>query len=346
MAPVTADAGGARRKSVPSVGAHFHGLRGYEDHDERRRALTRLAAGGLEWIRVDLPWRRLQRSGPDRFNGKLMARTEKIVRMARARGIKVLGTFYGSPSWARPDGLEVGPPANVDDYGRAIRRMAHRFRGRISAWEIWNEPNHPDYWDGSVGDYAELLEAAYPKVKAGDPNAKVVSGGTSFNDYHYVRQLYEAGAKGSFDVLATNAYLAPADAPPEKADDGNVWTIKAVRRVRAVQRDFADRRTKIWFTEFGWSSHENDGTEENWQKGVTLSQQADYARRALRLIACRFRYVKRAFWYTDRNHDLAPGADKGEIQRGNYGLLTYGLNPKPVHRTLDRVIERGRVRCG
>jgi hypothetical protein len=93
-------------------------------------------------------------------------------------------------------------------------------------------------------------------------------------------------------------------------------------------RSFGDGDKPIWFTEFGWSSHRNDGGEENWELGVSLRRQARYAVRAFRYVAGQFPYVPVMIWYNERNRTT------GAPQLDNYGLLERDLTPKPVYRAL------------
>ena len=47
----------------------------------------------------------------------------------------------------------------------------------IRAWEVWNEPDLPQFWSGSREAYARLLKVAAIVIKTVDPEAKVIFGG-------------------------------------------------------------------------------------------------------------------------------------------------------------------------
>ena len=106
-------------------------------------------------------------------------------------------------------------PQNPADYADFVRYVAGRYAGRVSAWEVWNEENTQRFWSTgpSPSSYVPLLQAAYPAVKQADPNALVVFGGVSQNDYAFIEGAYAAGAKGYFDVMAVHPYPGPN--PPE-----------------------------------------------------------------------------------------------------------------------------------
>lgn len=80
-----------------------------------------------------------------------------------------------------------------------------RYRGRVYAWEIWNEPNLKKNWKplGSrplaVNDsqlefinlqgawqYTNLVKASYSKIKSVDSNAVVLAGAIAAGDVDYV----------------------------------------------------------------------------------------------------------------------------------------------------------------
>jgi hypothetical protein len=195
----------------------------------------------------------------------------------------------------------------------------------VAAWGVYNSVNLHG-WDPVT--YANLLRVAYPAIKDADPTTLVVAGNLATNDAAWVAGLYAAGARGSFDVLATHPYQGPRDLAPEAPDIGVRWRMSHVGAVRRVMVDSGDASTPIWFTEFGWSSHPNDGREPPTERGVTLAEQADYAVRAYVYVGREFPYVTNMFWYNERNKAV------GDVQEENYGLLDRDLSPKPVYDAL------------
>jgi hypothetical protein len=65
------------------------------------------------------------------------------------------------PAWARVDGADNGPPDNYNDYGDFLYEMASRYRGRIRAYEIWNEPNLAREWGGQPPDARQYVERQF-----------------------------------------------------------------------------------------------------------------------------------------------------------------------------------------
>lgn len=311
-----------------AVGAQYHGLWSGWTDAERAGVLDRLAAAGVTWVRMDVGWSAMEEEGSGRTSAWYLDRTSRWVDAARARGLRVLVTLWSTPEWANGGrGVEV-PPTDPAEYARVAGELARRFRGRVAAWEVWNEPNSDDFFAGDAATYVGLLRRAHPAIKAADPAATVVLGGPSYNDTAWLAAAYAAGAEGSFDVMATHPYLGRADAPPETPDDGTVRTLAHVAAVRELMVANGDAARPIWFTELGWSSHANDASTPAWARGVTPERQADYLVRTLELVAARHPYVTHVFWYAARDR-----TDAG-THENNFGLLTCALDEKPAYRAL------------
>lgn len=93
------------------------------------------------------------------------------------------------PSWARPQGSGIHhPPSSNTQFGTFCGKVATWAKANHPGWrqkyEIWNEPNNPNFWDGPVGTagpvkYAGMMQAAYKAIKDVDGTALVATGGTA-----------------------------------------------------------------------------------------------------------------------------------------------------------------------
>lgn len=309
----------------PGFGAQFHGMWSSYDDTQRALVLDNLRAAGATSVRIDVAWSMLQPRSRDHYSSWGTAFVDRVVTMANDRGLKPLVMLWMTPDWANGGAGPRVLPTDPQDYADVARWAAERWRGKVAAWEVWNEPNLDDFMVGSdPAAYARLLRAAYPAFHAGDPDTTVVMAGVAYNDDKWLARAYAAGVKGYFDVLATHPYQAVADLEPEAPDDGTIWRLRHAPAVHDLMAANGDGHKKIWFTEFGWSSHENPPDVSNWQRGVTEAQQADYLVRALQLIAAEMPYVERVFWYAERDRT------DSHIQNNNYGLMRVDLSPKPV----------------
>lgn len=311
------------------IGVNWHaGWHGYSDADNRA-IVDKMAAAGLTWARIDLGWATVFPDGPDPTGRWYIDKIDRAVNHANASGMKLLGIWYSTPNWANGGKGPSFPPTDVSAYARSARWAAGHWRGRIHAWEVWNEPDPAQpFWRGSQDQYVALLKAGYPAFRRGDPNTTVVLGAPSSNDDAWIEGIYARGGKDFFDVLATHPYQGRGDAPPGHPDDGHRWWFTHLPAVREVMRRHGDEAKRIWFTEFGWSSHPNTGREPNWMRGVSLQQQADYTVRAIRLVQRSYPYVTNMLVYNDRNRT------SGNLHIDNYGILYHDLSEKPLYRSL------------
>ncbi len=311
----------------PAVGAHFHCTwTSYTDAD-RTAILDKLAATGLTWVRIDMGWGSFQEQGRGLLSEWYVSLADKCVDMARARGLNVLVVLGWTPPWANGGNDANVPPLDVTDYAWIARWASEHFRGRVAAWEVWNEPNQQVFWNGTQAQYVDLLKAAYPAFKAGDPSCVVVLGSPNSNNDAWIGGIYAAGAKSSFDVVSTHPYQGLANAAPDYYPAPDRWWLMHYPAVKAVMDQYGDSSKPVWFTEFGWSSHANTGSEPSWALGVTEQQQGDFTVDALKIMAG-WPNVKVAFLYNERN------TGSGNVHEDNFGILRADLSEKPLYGAL------------
>jgi hypothetical protein len=284
----------------------------------------------VRWVRIDVAWDGIEHPLKGSRDPWYIGMVDYCVDQARQRGLNVLITLWLTPGWANGGQSNNVPPTNPQDYADFAQWAASHWRGRVAAWEVWNEPDPSQtFWLGTTPQYVSLLQAAYPRFKAGDPSAQVVLGGPASNDDGWIGQVYALGGKDSFDVLATHPYQGMADYPPEYPDDGHRWWFTHLPAVRNVMAAYGDTAKPIWFTEFGWSAHANWPGVPNWQRGVTAEQQGDYFVRAIQYTTAHYPYVPVMFWYKER---ARPGGSS--VHEEGYALLNDDLTERPVYTRL------------
>lgn len=314
--------------SLPAFGAQFHAT--WSDYTDAQRALVldRLQAAGAKWVRIDVGWRTIEPDTSGGIASWYLRLVDYSVDQARSRGINVILTVLDTPAWASGTTDKTVPPRNPADYGRIMGWLATHFKGRVGAYEVWNEADSTGFFSGTPAQYVAMMKSAYASVKAADSAALVVGGATVYNNDAFLSSVYAAGGKGSFDVWSTHPYMGKADSPPETPDDGHVWIMDHVKAVRALMVANGDSNKPIWFTEFGWSSHATAPGADPWKLGVTDAQQADYLVRTMKFVQSKHPYVTVVIWYNERNKAT------GDLQEDNYGLMTRDFQPKPVYNSI------------
>lgn len=289
------------------------------------------------------------------------------VRNAAARGLSILLLVAVAPDWAE-DGT---PPRkatpgswspNAYAFGQFMHALAARYSGSfdpgtgdgalplVGAFQIWNEPNLPIYlapqWRrNGKGEYRpvapelyrDLLNAAYPQIKAASPRALVVEAGTApYGDpkpgglrmppMQFVRALLCLGGSSThpttrrcpdpvhLDVWSHHPYgVAAPFTHTYWPDDVTLEELGRLTRAWSLAektgRVLPPGRRPRWTTEFGWES-KPDPT------GLAQATQATWMGQALYLLDKAG--FDAAFWY--RIHDDRPVPSWGySVQSGLYG---------------------------
>jgi LysM repeat protein len=213
----------ARASAGFGYGVQAHMLGG-----DVQRSVDMTKGMGFNWVKQQVEWSHFEGSKGARDFGGL----DPIVNAANGAGVKVLFSVVKAPDWARPgetDRSVAGPPGNPQDFADFLGAMAAHYRGRVHAYEVWNEQNLHYEWGNeplSAARYVGLLCSAYRAIKAADPGAVVVSGAltptgvndgrVAIDDVNYLRQMYAAGLRGCSDAVGVHpsGYNNPATVGP------------------------------------------------------------------------------------------------------------------------------------
>ena len=161
------------------------------------------------------------------------------VAAAEQHGVKdILLTLGQTPPWAssQPDDVNYigagapAPPTDNQYWRDYITAVAQRYKGRIRYYEIWNEPNDPTYYTGTVAELAELTAEAYAILKSVDPGNTVLSPAAYAPGY--LDQLLQAGMAQNVDMIAYHFYETPPEAAA--ADIANVNLVMAANGVSSM----------------------------------------------------------------------------------------------------------------
>jgi hypothetical protein len=250
---------------------------------------------GFGWVKIGFPWRDIEK-GRDAYD---WWQSDQVVAAVDRYDLQLVARLDRHPLWSvetLPD-AEITPhqpPVDYQDYGDFCHELASRYKGRIAAYQVWNEPNLSREWgekSPNPAEYTELLRVCYEGIKTADPQAIVISAGLAptgtgpplaMPDIDFLQGMYDAGASAYFDVLGVNApgYKAPPDLPPEeglKAEWGrHRWNVfRHVEDIREIMVQNGDEEKQIAILEMGWMVHQEIHSEYTWH-GVTEAQQADY----------------------------------------------------------------------
>jgi hypothetical protein len=293
------------------------------------REIAAVGKTGASWVRLPIDWGVIETS-PGQYNWSYL---DNLVNSAGANNLRILGLISNTPFFARTEGAQLlfpsSPPKNPADFGAFTAAVAKRYGNRITAWEIWNEPNLPlfmGFIENKPRHYTNMLKAAYTSIKSVQPGSTIVAAGLSplygaDSPPGFLQQLYDAGAGGFFDAAAAHPYVFPGGLA---ADSTNGWS--DVLRMHDVMVANGDGGKKIWMTEIGASTSDVAGD------GVSQQEQAKQIVDVLGAAAA-LGWSGPAFIHTVRDLDTANRNDR----EANFGaLLTSDWQPKFTAGVLAR----------
>lgn len=251
------------------------------------RDMDQIKAMGFTWVKQQFAWRDIEGAKKGAFD---WSHPDEIIYRANVKGLDVLARMDNAPDWAAPGCFDsatssMGPPRNTKDWTDFLRAFATRYKGRVRAYQIWNEPNLAREWckrPPNPEQYAAFLKASYGAIKSVDPNALVISGGLTptsadfdqaMSDMKFFGRMYDAmgnNSDGYFDLLGVHAagYKADPEADPgvvaqdpaltngdpSPTDAKRIYSFRHVEDVRRLMEERGDGDKQIAILEFGWTS--------------------------------------------------------------------------------------------
>ena len=176
---------------------------------------------------------------------------DREVQLAEQHHVDLEIPFGETPDWAEAphpktiSGHEViGDVADLDDWRTFIRTQAERYKGRISYYEIWNEPDLPkSQLIGSPERMLTLAREAYTVLKQVDPNIKVISPSpVNPNGLDWLDRYLGLGGGKYADIIGYHFYVRTR---PEAMLD-------LILPAKEIMQKHGVGDKPLWNTESGW----------------------------------------------------------------------------------------------
>jgi hypothetical protein len=322
------------------LGAQAHPLWAAETDTDMDHDVALLAQLGVDAVRIDVGWSSLQSTGPGEYDAWYVAKLDRFVGLAHARGIAVIATLTDTPCWAStaPASLKHGcagswwdrgvtkyAPSQPQAYARVARYLTARYGTRLAALEIYNEPNLSYEFKGpdKAARYAALVRATYPQAKAGNRHVPVLAGAMSYSDTRFLGALYANGIKGFYDGISLHPYSDGR--PPLDTDAPAKYEFASgVRSIRDAQALVGDTKP-LWLTEFGYTACDASPC-------VTPAAQADLLRQTLLALPA-LPYVRGASVY-----ELRDMVDQPSAWEENFGLVRNDFTKRPAFAAVRQAL--------
>lgn len=294
---------------------------------------------GFGWGKGFVNWATVE---PEKAGNFRWIDPDNVVTALGDQQVKILLRVHGTPGWARPaESSFTQPPDDVTDFANFMTALAVRYKGKVAAYEIWNEPNLTYEWGNGEPEparYTEMLKAAYSAVKAVDPNALIITGGlattgdgsaTAAGDLTFLQAMYTAGAQGYFDAVGSHPYTF-GHAP----DEVDPWglSLSRVQEQHQVMLENGDGDTPIWITEMGWIIKNSWEMGEHETATVSEEAQARYLSGAYAKIYSDWPFVQAAFLF-NLDFSTVPWYPAAEPMRW-YSIMNPDRTPRPAYTAL------------
>jgi polysaccharide biosynthesis protein PslG len=274
------------RSTVLGYAMQIHGC----SANSKAESIGLVAAAGFNWVKQQVRWDEIEG-----VKGKPgWGCVDEVVATAQSLGINVLLSINTVPIWAR---TAAGAPqaAAFADFAALVAR---RYKGRVAAIEVFNEPNLAIEWGPRIdpAGYATMLAAAYPRIKQVDPSITVISAGlapTRWNDWGAALDdlKYLRAIAGTLQTSAdcVGIHYNDGRASPLAAGSTFQQIVGDYRAIMEQSPSFGGIAKPLCLTEFGiaaplpgqkppagfeWSANTTDSNAAHWLvEGFTWAQQ-------------------------------------------------------------------------
>jgi hypothetical protein len=284
--------------------------------DPQPGEMKMIAEAGFRWVRTDLKWDSTERER-GQYDFSEYDRLIKALDEYKIHALFILD--YGNPLYDK--GAPPRNPETRQAFARWGVAAAKHFSNRGIIWEIYNEPNHTQFWPPrpSAAEYVELALAVGRAFQTELPDEKLIGPAVSEMDFAFLETCFKAGLLDYWVAVSVHPYLRsdPEDVVPEYC--------KLRTRIEAYRfRSGSDRTIPIISSEWGYSAVWRGMNEEK--------QGALFAREMLTNVA---NDIPISIWYDWRDDGTDPKEPEhhfGIVNNAYQAGRAQVYEPKPAYR--------------
>jgi polysaccharide biosynthesis protein PslG len=185
---------------------------------------------------------------------------DAFLQLNEARGADVIYTFGRTPRWASskpetpgPFGPgQCAPPTDLRNWDDYVTAIASHVGSRITYWELWNEPQDPEYYCGDMQTMLTMAQHAYKIIKSINPAAQVITPTVSASGGPAWLDAYLSKGGGDYaDIISFHGYC----------NDEAESIVPVVSRYQKVMAAHDQGSKPLWDTEADWAGDPDDVLE-------------------------------------------------------------------------------------
>lgn len=184
--------------------------------------VARAAEIGVKWTRLGVSWPSVEKKKgfytweetDKAFETALKNGITPFVTIGEGNELYSALTTYDDPKLAEIYGYRPEPPIKdkvaMTAFLKFVKATIERYSDQIEYWEVWNEPNHRNYW-GSEPDgkeYGKLLLQTANIIKKIDSKAKIIGGSMAGIDPDFAEDFLSVGTDTLIDIISYHNYGA------------------------------------------------------------------------------------------------------------------------------------------
>lgn len=209
-----------------------------------------------------------------------------------------------------------GPPSNYETWENLVHETVYHFnieRGlNIQYWEVWNEPNLPKFWNGTLDEYLKLYRATAEGALRADSSIKIGGASTASKQFTWSSSQITENNWVSALVDYVEEHDLPLDFLSWHLYDKEPENYRSnIERHQSWVKNI-DPRPALFLTEWNWQGR----TDPAHDNGETISYTAAV------LATLIDTPLDQAYFF-----EPIDGALEFE---GFWGLLRAGSTPKPI----------------
>ena len=311
---------------IVGVGTHIAG-----GDRQLKESLSVIKQVGATAVRDDIQWEAIEKV---RGQLEMPAALDTFVDEALKAGVQPLVILdYGNKFY--DGGKKPRSPEAIEAFCRYAEFVVQHYKGRVKLYEVWNE------WDLNIGgaetrdsapelyallmqsadDYANLVKAVYPRMKAVDPSIVVL--GTGAPTAAGVRNgwLDRVLAQNTLPFMDAVSVHTYAFSETGRTRGPEAWAEWMEQLETDLQKYHEQRPVPFYITETGWPTQVD-------RVGTSPDVAATYLAR-MYLLARTMPFLKGIWWY-----DFQDDGWKASEVEHNFGLVRPDFTPKPAYFVL------------
>ncbi len=194
---------------------------------------------GIKNLRVDMDWPMINPK-PGIYD---YSRFDEVIWEAKSRGLSWLGIMTGG-LWGKENAYSAR-----QRWLEFLENTSRQYAGNVEEWEVINEADWGSWrnlfdndFEKLGAEYGKLLKEAYPAIKKGNPNSRVLFTGIADMYSKFIEAAFKQGIENSFDAMNVHRYYGPQ--APE------LDFTAAFENVRNLMKKYGIDKP-VWVTETG-----------------------------------------------------------------------------------------------